>query len=192
MTRTYTLKKRAERQDETRRRIIEAAVNLHSSVGPALTTFSMVAEHAGVQRHTLYSHFPDERSLYMACSGLVNERDPLPDAAAWRGIADHRERLATGFRAVYDWYERNASLLACVLRDSEHHALTREISQLRFAPSMSAWQKVLGTKLSTKQRAMLNLALSFFTWRTLACDSGLKQAAAIRTMVQAVERADET
>ena len=84
MTRTYTLKKRAERQDETRRRIIEAAVNLHSSVGPALTTFSMVAEHAGVQRHTLYSHFPDERSLYMACSGLVNERDPLPDAAAWR------------------------------------------------------------------------------------------------------------
>ena len=110
MARTYTLKKRAEQQDETRRRIVEAAVDLHSTVGPAATTFSMIAEKAGVQRHTLYSHFPDERSLYMACSGLVNERDPLPDAAAWRGIADRRERLATGFRAVYDWYERNASL----------------------------------------------------------------------------------
>jgi hypothetical protein len=151
----------------------------------------MIAEKASVQRHTLYSHFLDERSLYMACSGLVNERDPLPEAAAWRGITDRRERLATGFRAVYDWYERNASLMACVLRDSEHHALTREIAQLRFAPSMAAWQEALGSKLTAKQRAMLNLALSFFTWRTLARDGGLKQAAAVRAMVQAVESANE-
>ena len=67
MTRTYTLKRRAEQQADTRRRIVEAAVDLHSSVGPALTTFSMVAERAGVQRHTLYAHFPDERSLNLAC-----------------------------------------------------------------------------------------------------------------------------
>ena len=66
MTRTYTLKKRAEQQAETRRRIVEAAVDLHSSVGPALTTLSQVAERAGVQRHTLYAHFPDERTLFMA------------------------------------------------------------------------------------------------------------------------------
>ena len=71
MARTYTLKRRAEQQAETRRRIVEAAVELHGSVGPALTTISMVAERAGVQRHTLYAHFPDERSLFLACSGLV-------------------------------------------------------------------------------------------------------------------------
>src|SRR5918994_892175 len=86
MTRTYTLKMRAEQQAETRRRIVEAAVDLHGSVGPALTSLSMVAERAGVQRHTLYAHFPDERSLYMACSGLSLERDPLPNAADWRRI----------------------------------------------------------------------------------------------------------
>ena len=96
MTRTYTLKRRAEQQAETRRRIVEAAVELHGSVGPALTTFSMVAERAGVQRHTLYAHFPDERSLYLACSGLAMERDPLPDAEPWRAIADRRERLRAG------------------------------------------------------------------------------------------------
>src|SRR5215831_15504976 len=100
MSRTYTLKRRAEQQAETRQRIVEAAVDLHSSVGPALTTISMVAERAGVQRHTLYAHFPDERSLYLACSGLAMERDPPPDAAAWRGIADRRERLAAGLRAI--------------------------------------------------------------------------------------------
>src|SRR5215470_8564613 len=103
MTRTYTLKKRAEQQAETRQRIVEAAVELHGSVGPSATTISMVAERAGVQRHTLYAHFPDERSLLMACSGLVQERDPMPEAAPWRSILDRRERLRTGLSALYDW-----------------------------------------------------------------------------------------
>ena len=84
MTRTYTLKKRAEQQAETRRRIVEAAVELHSTVGPAATTFSMVAEKAGVQRHTLYAHFADELSLSMACSGHVMSptRCPTPRPGA--------------------------------------------------------------------------------------------------------------
>jgi AcrR family transcriptional regulator len=192
MTRNYTLKKRAEQQAETHRRIIEATVDLHSSVGPAATTLSMIAERAGVQRHTLYAHFPDERSLFMACSGLHFERDPLPDAAAWRGIADRGGRLATGLRAVYDWYERNSGLMACVMRDREHHALTREIGDLRFGPLATAWREVLGAKLNAKQRALLHLVLSFYTWRSLVRESGLKQAAAVKTMVQAIQAADET
>jgi AcrR family transcriptional regulator len=188
MTRTYTLKRRAEQQAETRQRIVEAAVELHGSLGPALTTISMVAERAGVQRHTFYAHFPDERSLFAACSGLVEERDPLPDAAAWCGIADRGQRLAAGLDAVYRWYERNASLVACVLRDAEHHAMTRETAERRFGPPMAAWHEVLGAKLGTKQRAVLGLALSFFTWRTLVRDGGLTRAAAVAVMVHAVER----
>src|SRR6478609_25367 len=157
MARTYTLKRRAEQQAETRQRIVEAAVDLHGTVGPALTTFSMVAEHAGVQRHTLYAHFPDERSLLMACSASSLERDPLPDAGAWRMIDDRGERLRVGLRAVYDWYQRNAELAGCVLRDAEHHALVGEIAALRFGPYYAAFQEVLGAKLGTKQRAMLHL-----------------------------------
>ena len=190
MARTYTLKRRAEQQEETRRRIVEAAVELHSSLGPARTTISMVAERAGVQRHTLYAHFPDERSLTMACSGLVEERDPVPDATAWQGIVDRRERLTAGLRAVYDWYERNASLVACVLRDSEYHPLIQEITELRYAPPMAAWHKVLGAKLSAKQRAVLRLALSYYTWRTLVRDAGLTQGAAVAAMVEAVDVAN--
>ena len=189
MTRGYTLKRRAEQQAETRLRIVEAAVELHGKFGPALTTLSMVAERAGVQRHTLYAHFPDERSLYMACSGLVMERDAPPDAAAWRDIIDQRERLRTGLTALYAWYERNAGLLACVLRDAEFHPLTREVAELRFGPFMASCADVLGTKLNAKQRAMLQLALGFFTWRTLVRDAGLKSQAAAKAMVQAVEGA---
>jgi AcrR family transcriptional regulator len=192
MTRTYTLKRRAEQQAETRQRIVQAAVELHGSVGPAQTTVSMVAERAGVQRHTFYAHFPDERSLLLACSGLAYERDPPPDAAPWRSIADRGERLRTGLRAIYDWYERNESLTACVLRDAEHHALTREINALRVGPAVAAYHEVLGAKLNARQRALLSLALSFFTWRTLARESGLKQGAAVAAMVQAIDAAGET
>ncbi|MGH6771737.1 MAG: TetR/AcrR family transcriptional regulator [Xanthobacteraceae bacterium] len=189
MTRTYTLRRRAERQADTRRRIAEAAVDLHGTVGPALTTISMVAERAGVQRHTLYAHFPDERSLHLACSALALERDPLPEAAPWRQVEDRRERLRTGLAAVYGWYERNAELAACVLRDAEFHALTREISAMRFGPSMKAYYDVLGAKLNASQRAVLHLALSFPTWRTLVRESGLKKSAAIEAMVQAIDGA---
>jgi len=192
MTRSYTLKRRAEQQAETRRRIVEAAVALHGSIGPARTTVSMVAERAGVQRHTFYAHFPDERSLQMACSGMVFERDPLPDAAPWRAIEDRRERLRVGLSAIYGWYERNAELASCVLRDVEYHPLTKEISELRFGPSLAAYREVLGAKLTSKQRAMLHLALNFFAWRTLARDGGLKRSAAVTAMVQAIDRADET
>jgi AcrR family transcriptional regulator len=190
MPRTYTLKRRAEQQAETRQRIVEAAVGLHGSVGPAQTTFSMVAERAGVQRHTLYAHFPDERSLLMACSGLVAERDPLPEADAWRAIEDHRERLRVGLRAVYDWFERNADVAACVLRDAEHHTLTREIAALRLGPYFAAYQEVLGHKLSSKQRALLHLALSFHTWRSLVRESGLKQNVAVAAMAEAIHGAE--
>jgi AcrR family transcriptional regulator len=187
MTRTYPLKRRAESQAQTRQRIVEATVDLHSTVGPAATTLSMIAEKAGVQRHTLYAHFPDERSLHLACSGLAMERDPPPDAAPWRAIADRSERLRVGLTAIYGWFERNAQLNACVLRDAEHHRLTKEVIEMRIGPYFATYHDILGAKLTAKQRAMLELALSFFTWRTLARDSGLKQTAAVAAMVQAIE-----
>src|SRR5690348_2757258 len=112
MARTYTLKKRAEQQAQTRQRIVNAAVELHGTVGPARTSLSMVAEKAGVQRHTLYAHFPDERSLLMACSGQHYEQHPPPDAASWRAIADRRDRLRTGLSEMYRWYADHEQLTA--------------------------------------------------------------------------------
>src|SRR6188768_2981722 len=153
MARTYTLKKRAEQQASTRQRIVEAAIDLHGTVGPARTTFSMVAEKAGVQRHTLYAHFPDERSLLLACSGQHLEDCPLPDAAAWRAIEDRNERLRAGLTAIYGWFEENAGILDRVMRDAAGNELLREISQMRFGPPIAAWHETLGAKLNAKQRA---------------------------------------
>lgn len=186
MARSYTLKRRAEQQAETRRRIVEAAVELHGEVGPARTTISMLAERAGVQRHTVYAHFPDERSLQMACSGLHFERDPLPDPGPWRQIGDRRERISTGLSAIYDWYARNAALAGCVLRDAEVHATTREIAKLRMGPAFAAYGEIMGEGLGERSCAMLQLALSYFSWRTLARDSELDATAAADTMAAAI------
>jgi AcrR family transcriptional regulator len=190
MSRPYTLKKRAEQQADTRRRIVEAAVDLHSTLGPSATTLSMIAEKAGVQRHTLYAHFPDERSIFMACSGLAHERDPSPTADTWRGIADRTDRLTAALTDIYGWYERNASLLTNVMRDVERHPMVQEIQKVRVAPIRKGWHEVLGEKLSARQRAMLHLALSFYTWRTLVRDAGVSQKAAVMAMVQAVIAGD--
>ena len=188
MSRSYTLKKRADQQAETRQRIIDAAIELHTDIGPSKTTFSMVAEKAGVQRHTLYAHFPDERGLLMACSGHMQEQSPPPDASPWRAIKNRNERLTTGLTNIYGWFEANAQLLSSVLRDAEHYAPVQQIAKLRYAPAIGLWHEVLEAGLKDKQRAMLNVALSFYTWRTLR-DSGLKTSAAVMAMVKAVDGA---
>jgi len=190
MARTYTLKRRAESQADTRRRIVEAAVELHTRVGPARTTWTMLAEAAGVQRHTLYAHFPDERSLLLACSGLAFERDPPPDPAPLAAIPDPDARLRAGLGALYAWFERNAELNASVLRDAEVHPIVREIAEGQTIPLMTAYAAMLGDGRSAGQRRMLGLALSFFTWRTLVQDSdGPTSAQAAEAMASAVEKA---
>jgi AcrR family transcriptional regulator len=189
MARKYTQKKRAEQQGETRRRIAQAALDLHRQYGPARTTVSMVAARADVQRHTLYSHFPDERSLLQACSGLHLEQDPPPDAVSWSSIANHDDRLTFALSAIYAWYERNADLIAAVLRDAEVHEATREIVEVRLGPAIDAWRASLSDVDDPPQRkSMLGLALSFYSWRTLSREAGPDQAA--RLMVQAVMSAE--
>src|SRR5919106_1127155 len=90
--RKYELKKRAVRLAETRRRITEATVELHRTVGPAATHLNEVARRAGVQRMTVYNHFPDEVSLLRSCSAHWRALHPAPDLAGWRTVSDPGRR----------------------------------------------------------------------------------------------------
>ena len=186
MARTYRLKKRAERQKETRLRIVEAAIGLHRTVGPARTTVSAIAERAGVERHTYYRHFPEERDLLNGCSGLYTERNPLPDPAAWREIADPRKRLQRGLQDLYSYYERNEAMLANIVRDAEVHPLTREMFETHAAPQLGVIGAALAGALPDGRRrrtqAALELALDFNTWRLLVRRSGLSTSQAADLM----------
>jgi AcrR family transcriptional regulator len=173
--------------EETRRRIVEAAIELHRTKGPARTTLSDIARLAGVQRHTLYRHFPDERAIGMACSGLFTELNPPPDPAAWTGVTDPVARLRTGLSALYEYFERTGDMFDCILRDAEVHELTRELFELRSGESMGEVGRVLGACAPPGRRATaaLALALDFHTWQRLT-RSGLSREDAVETMVAAV------
>jgi AcrR family transcriptional regulator len=188
MARKYEMRKRAESVEETRRRIVEAAVELHESVGPARTSLSSIAERAGVQRQTYYRHFPDERSLLAACSGLYMEQNPLPDPAPWRAIEDPEQRLRRGLGEVYAYYEANEAMLTSVLRDAEVHDPTREVVSQGIAPTLAALGEALaaGWARSRGARAAIGLALSFHTWRSLVRESGLSAGRAAELMARAV------
>jgi AcrR family transcriptional regulator len=172
-TRPYRQHRRLESQAETRRRIVEATAALHEEVGPAATTISGIAERAGVQRLTVYRHFPDERALFEACSAHWSAAHPAPDPATWAGVRDPRRRLETALTALYDYYRRGATMLEKVLRDSQTEPVLAEV----VAPFQTyldglAADLTVGWSPDPKGRPMLRAAighaLEFETWRSLA------------------------
>lgn len=189
MTRTYQKKKRAEHEAETRRRIVEATVALHTSVGPARTTISAIAEKAGVQRHTVYAHFPDEDTLFSACTSHWAELHPFPPAEPWEAAADPLERLARALRDVWAWYADVESDLELILRDAELVPAVRA-DMTRYAERLDAVADRLAADLgsSSTVRAAVGHALAFETWRSLVRREALATADAVDAMLALVEQ----
>src|SRR4051812_36958661 len=104
-TRPYRMKRRAERQEQTPHRIVGAAGGLHSTLGPARTPITAIAERAGVRRQTVYDHFPDAEALFRACSTHWRAAHPFPDQAGWMAVDDAGGRVRAALEAVYGWYE---------------------------------------------------------------------------------------
>lgn len=189
--RKYRLRTRAEKQQQTRLRITEAAVALHSSIGPARTTVTAVAELAGVDRLTVYRHFPTQRDLFTACSAHAQAADPPPDPAAWRAIDEPTERLTLALRDLYAYYERNEQLLGNVLRDAETLPLVRELSAPRRVYLKRACAELgRGWNARGRRRTLLHAAighaLEFTSWRSLVRHHAIGGDDAVQLMVHAV------
>lgn len=188
--RKYELRQRAAGMEETRRRITEAAMELHGSVGPARTTVSAVAERAGVQRHTVYRHFPTDEALFTACSGLWAERHPWPDVGRWRAIHDPGERLETGLGELYAWYEHVGEMLVLLYRDAPVVPAAAD----QMGPMEDFLAEAERTLAAPWGRSRLVTAAvrhvaGFHTWRSLAGAGGLSRAQAIRLARAMVEGA---
>jgi AcrR family transcriptional regulator len=192
--RTYELKQRAERQQETRRRIVQAAVELHTALGPARTTVTAVAERAGVTRPTVYAHFPDDRSLLEACSGHVRETVPPPDQTSWSSIPDPGERLEAALREVYGYYERLEPLLEHVQRDAASMPVVAEMNayRVRYLEQirdllLEAWPT--RGKARARVRRAIGHALEFRTWQSLVRRHGGSADEAVELMLTLVRAA---
>jgi len=172
--RKYELKKRAEKLADTRRRIVEATVELHRAGGPATTQVSEIARRAGVQRVTVYNHFPDEHSLLAACSAHWRALHPAPDPTAWASTADPGDRLRLALDELYAWYRETEAMTANVLRDAEIVAALRPIVENGLGRYLEQVRTTLAEPFRARGRrreridAAIRAALDFHLWRALA------------------------
>lgn len=171
--RPYRLGRRGDRMAETRQRIIEATVELHRTVGPAATEISEIARRAGVQRVTVYSHFPDEAALLGACSSHWRDRHPAPDPQHWQGRPP-AEMLRLALVELYRWYRETEPMTANVLRDMARLPALRAIIEDGRGRYMDAVRAQLLAAVApppgraAHTGAALDTALAFPTWRTLS------------------------
>ena len=187
MNRRYELKERALRQAQTRQRIVAAAVDLHTSVGPARTTISAIAERAGVERHTVYAHFPDDRTLFRACSEHWEAAHPWPDLETLAEIQDPGRRLRRALAEMYAWYESVEAELALFFRDASVVPANAEaLEGLTAQFAIVADAVAQGWPRRKSVRAAIGHALEFETWRSLVRRQGLSRAQAVDAMARLV------
>lgn len=185
--RKYEMKARAQHVAETRRRIVEATVALHREVGPRETTIAEIARRAGVERLTVYKHFPDDRSLFEACQGHWLTRLPPPDFGRHAGIADPDQRTSAVLRDLYRWYREAAPMLRHSLRDAAALPALAETLQasramLEQTVELLLRGRGLRGKASIRAAAALGVSLQFSTWESLtAAGLGDDEAAEVAT-----------
>ena len=194
--RKYELKARAEKQAETRRRIVEATSALHAEVGPARTTVAEIARRAGVQRLTVYNNFPKETELFDACGQHSMERNPPPDPSAALAIDNPDERLRAVLGPLYLWYRKNARATENLQRDRLVMPALDAVMRIRMDQQFANLANALASGFALKGRpakglrAAVALALDFWTWRRLAGE-GMSDDDAAALMVGAVKAASQ-
>jgi AcrR family transcriptional regulator len=192
--RTYRKTRRAELEEETRLRITESAVALHEQVGPARTTVSAVAEHAGVRRSTVYRHFPDDEALFLACSSHWRAANPPPDPGAWATIEEPAARTRAALRELYAFYGRTEGMYVSLLRDEPLVPVLRRrladfYGYLRMIRDGLMAGRGLRGRRARRTRAALGHALAFATWRSLTREQELSEEDAVALMCALVEGA---
>jgi AcrR family transcriptional regulator len=182
--RTYRKVKRAEDEQRTRARIVDAAEALHAELGPARTTISAIAERADVTRATVYRHFPDDESLFLACSSQWLSRQLLPDPDGWDAEDDPLAMLRSGLTDIYRYFRDGEPMLTSVLRDAA--VVPARVTEARLARERE-WRERLTRALPGRRRKTIQAAVahatSFGTWRSLCLDLGLSNASAVDLMV---------
>lgn len=182
--RAYRMRQRAESMEETRLRIVEATSLLHQSLGPAHTTISGIAERAGVTRLTVYRHFPDDESLFAACSAHWTAQQRLPQPSAWAHASDPEKRLHVGLTDLYRFYRSGEPMLRRIYGDWDFLPAT---IQAQLSQRDHAFRDVLLEPFGTSRRSKelvgaVGHAVSFWTWRSLCLDNGLTNASAVSAM----------
>jgi AcrR family transcriptional regulator len=189
--RRYNLKARAARHAETHRALARAASELHHTVGPSRTTISAIAEKAGVQRLTVYRHFPNDEAIFSACTAYAFEIDPPPQPEAWVAIEDPEARFRTALHDLYGYYRRKRQLLSNLFRDVEMPVVAAALARRRSMLGQAALILAAGWAVSPPKvgffQTTLALTLEFSTWLSLVEDQGASDTDALEFSVRLVK-----
>ncbi len=189
------MRKRAEQVEQTRQRIVDATVRLHTTVGPANTTITGVAEEAGVTRLTVYRHFPDVESLFAACGQRWVALHPPPDPASWQQITGVEARSRHALGELYGWYLACGDELLPIVRDREAMPAStqQELAETfqAFADALVAGSGVRG-RARRRLSATAGLVVSFWTWHSLTIEQGLDTDEAVDLAVNLLVCASRT
>jgi AcrR family transcriptional regulator len=193
--RPYRLKARGDQQQATRLRIIKATAALHDELGPARTTVSEIARRAGVQRLTVYNHFPNEADLLDACGAHWMAEHPLPDMSAAIAEPDAAERLRRVLTGLYGWYRENETSTEHLQRDRLLMPALDELMSIRMDREMGSLADLLaagftGADQRAEVRATVALALDFWSWRRLSHE-GMTDEAVAAIMTAAAKAVSE-
>jgi AcrR family transcriptional regulator len=192
--RPYRKKRRAELEEQTRRRITESAVALHKELGPARTSISAIAERAGVRRSTVYRHFPDDEALFAACSSHHRAANPAPDPRPWAAIEDPAARTESALRELYAFYRRTQAMYASLLRDEPLVPIVERLLRdfyryLRTIEDLLIAGRGLSGNAARRTRAAIGHALAFPTWHSLTHKQRLTDTDAVALMCLLIEGA---
>jgi AcrR family transcriptional regulator len=181
-TRKYELKARAESQRETHDRIARAAADLHEEKGVAQTTVAEIARRAGVTRLTVYNHFPELSDLLPACAAHYATLHPLPE---FDSLLQRGEPVRSVLAALYGWYRETEPMFGKLFSDRasvpELDAfLAQDIDRVH-----AHLADGLAARSAGRHKALIRLALDFWTWRRLSRE-GLDDEAAADLMAAAV------
>jgi AcrR family transcriptional regulator len=179
VAREYKMVKRRDQVEDTRRRIAKATYELHSTIGPALTTIALISERAGLPRQTVYRNFGTQLELFRSCIAFGLELHPLPDPSRWQSTADPGERLRIGLTGLYQWFEATEPVMTNSLRD---FGAVRESAEA-MQPVGEFFQRIYQTLRQgwegSEVTPLLSLAVDFATWKKLRREQGMASSAIV-------------
>jgi AcrR family transcriptional regulator len=182
--RKYELKARAESQRETRNRIAQAAAELHEQKGVARTTVADIARRAGVTRLTVYNHFAGLDELMPACAAHYESLHPFPDFGRVLGLDDPSQRLRDALALLYGWYRETEAMYGKLLSDRASvpeldRFLEEKIDRMQAELADDLAGAFAAGRAGAEQRkALIRLAIDFWTWRRLSAEGLGDQTAA--------------
>jgi AcrR family transcriptional regulator len=179
--------------EDTRSRIVGAAMELHAEKGALATNWEDIAARAGVAPATVYRHFASLDQLIPACAQTVFDAigmDVLNEQQIERIYAGARspsERLERYIRGTCDCYARGDGWLHAARREADLiPAMNRAVEVQDKSNEVLVRAAFTGYEVDDESVAVLTALTDFPFWRSLT-RGGISHPAAVRVICGLVQ-----